>query len=362
MKSISDKEDCELNRKGTSTGVSLQNDVNAESDQFGILVNSGNSVNRFYGNSSKRGGCGLLPPFAYYGGKRTVSSVVWELFGNVPNYVEPFAGALAVLLGRPHEPNYETVNDKNCFIVNFFRAIKYLPDLLADAASYPPTEADLHARHAWLMGQKEALRLKVLADPFYCDVLIAAWWVYGQCLWVGNDWCINLSNKRPRSNRSGIFNLEIRDDLPEYFRTLGRRLERTRVFCGDFERVLTPAVTTQLGLTGVFLDPPYTSKANRTTDLYAEDDLQVGERAFEWAIEHGEDPNFRIVFCGYENEYKFPESWGCIPWKANGGMANQGNRQGRKNKNRERMWFSPYCILLDKNKDSADSVSRGGIK
>ena len=46
----------------------------------------------------------LKAPFPYFGGKLRVAAQVWERFGDAPNYVEPFAGSLAVLLGRPTEP------------------------------------------------------------------------------------------------------------------------------------------------------------------------------------------------------------------------------------------------------------------
>lgn len=40
-------------------------------------------------------------PFPWFGGKTRASGLVWQRFGAVANYVEPFAGSLAVLLGRP---------------------------------------------------------------------------------------------------------------------------------------------------------------------------------------------------------------------------------------------------------------------
>ena len=43
----------------------------------------------------------LRAPFPWFGGKRRVAPEVWERFGDVPNYVEPFFGSGAVLLGRP---------------------------------------------------------------------------------------------------------------------------------------------------------------------------------------------------------------------------------------------------------------------
>jgi DNA adenine methylase len=49
----------------------------------------------------ERGYSKLRSRKAYFGGKSRVAPQVWERFGDVANYVEPFAGSLAVLLGRP---------------------------------------------------------------------------------------------------------------------------------------------------------------------------------------------------------------------------------------------------------------------
>ena len=61
----------------------------------------------------------LQSPYPYFGGKSTIANTVWERFGNTPNYVEPFFGSGAVLLTRPHQPKYETVNDIDAYIANF---------------------------------------------------------------------------------------------------------------------------------------------------------------------------------------------------------------------------------------------------
>lgn len=41
----------------------------------------------------------LKAPFPWFGGKSRAAHLVWERFGAVGNYVEPFAGSLAVLGG-----------------------------------------------------------------------------------------------------------------------------------------------------------------------------------------------------------------------------------------------------------------------
>ena len=69
----------------------------------------------------------LKAPFPYFGGKSKAAPLVWERFGDVANYVEPFAGSLAVLLSRPSDHTHakERVNDKDGYISNFWRALAF---------------------------------------------------------------------------------------------------------------------------------------------------------------------------------------------------------------------------------------------
>ena len=86
----------------------------------------------------------LEAPFPYFGGKRLIAAEVWQRFGDVPNYVEPFFGSGAVLLGRPksHKGRIETVNDKDGYVSNFWRAVQAVPDEVADHADWPVNEND----------------------------------------------------------------------------------------------------------------------------------------------------------------------------------------------------------------------------
>jgi DNA adenine methylase len=49
----------------------------------------------------------LKAPFPWFGGKSIIAPEVWERFGNVQNFVEPFAGSLAVLLALDFENGNE---------------------------------------------------------------------------------------------------------------------------------------------------------------------------------------------------------------------------------------------------------------
>src|SRR6266436_9987009 len=130
----------------------------------------------------------LKAPFPWFGGKSRVADIVWERFGDVPNYVEPFFGSGAVLLGRPTPARIETVNDLDCYIANFWRAVQADPAGVTGYADWPVNEADMHARHLWLVNQDE-FRAKIKSDPEYFDAKIAGWWVWGISQWIGGGWC-----------------------------------------------------------------------------------------------------------------------------------------------------------------------------
>lgn len=130
----------------------------------------------------------LRAPFPWFGGKSRAAHLVWDAFGDVPNYVEPFAGSLAVLLRRPTSPRVETVNDMDCYLTNFWRAVQGAPDEVARWADWPVSELDLHARHRWLVGRVD-FRERLRAEPDFFDAKVAGWWVWGLSQWIGSGWC-----------------------------------------------------------------------------------------------------------------------------------------------------------------------------
>jgi DNA adenine methylase len=322
----------------------------------------------------------LKSPFPWFGGKSRVADEIWRRFGDVPNYVEPFAGSLAVLLQRPHEAKTETVNDIDCYLSNFWRALSAEPEAVAQWADYPVNEADLHSRHLWLLNRVE-FREHMKTDPDYYDCKIAGWWVWGICQWIGSGWCHSdcyagdpsqrhpsqqlphlgdagrgihrPSQKLPHLGNAGmgihrpsqklphLGNAGMGDNLYEYLYALADRLRRIRVACGDWTRVTGDSVTFRHGITGVLLDPPY-SHEKRQDDLYANDN-DVAAEVREWALASGDNPKLRIALCGYLGEHDM-EGWTLYQWKARGGYGSQGNGTGRENAERECIWFSPHCL------------------
>jgi len=288
----------------------------------------------------------LKAPFPYFGGKKRAASLVWDRFGNVPNYVEPFCGSCAMLLSRPTEAKTETINDASGFIANFWRALQRDPDGVAGWADYPVSELDLIARNRWLQAQGEFLQ-RMKTDPDYFDAKIAGWWVWGKCAWIAEGWCREDAEQLPHLGNPGM---GINRRLPhlgdpsrgeyirDYFEALAARLRDVRIACGDWQRVTGPTITWRFGVTGVFLDPPYYTD---NSDPYCQkcDPADVAA----WCIESGDNPLMRIALCGYEGGYEMPADWECVPWKTAGGYGSQGNGRGKANAHRERIWFSPHC-------------------
>ena len=305
----------------------------------------------------------LQAPFPYFGGKSRIAAAVWARLGDVPNYVEPFFGSGAALLARPHAPGIETVNDADGMVSNFWRATQADPDAVAHHADWPVNENDLHARHYWLVMQKESLQARLEGDPDFYDAKIAGWWCWGMCCWIGGGFCAGRGPWRVEDGRlvkgdagRGVQRQRVHlsdagmgvqrggQNVYDWMRALSERLRRARVCCGDWTRVCGPAVTVAHGLTGVFLDPPYADTAGRDSDLYAVDSETVAHAAREWAIANGDNPKMRIALCGYEGEHVMPTTWECVAWKTSGGYAKLGNGAGRENAHRERIWFSPHCL------------------
>jgi hypothetical protein len=344
----------------------------------------------------------MKAPFPYYGGKSKVAAEVWRRFGTVVNYVEPFAGSLAVLLARPgvdyDSLPKETVNDKDGFIANFWRALAAAPDEVTRWADWPPNENDLHARHGWLVQQADDLTARLEGDPDYYDAKIAGWWVWGIALWIGGGWCsgngpwrqvegvdgvrrlvnvgdgdINRQLLHVGNNGQGINRqlLHVGDNgrginrqrlhvgnggkgqgvtavtaLQEYMGALSARLRRVRVCSGDWSRVIGPSVTTNHGVTAVFLDPPYNADAKRASGLYRMDDESIAHDVREWAIANGDNPLLRIALCGYEHEHGqyMPDTWSMWAWNAGAGYAGQRKGEANGNGATERIWFSPHCL------------------
>ena len=329
----------------------------------------------------------LAAPFPYFGGKRRAAPIIWQALGDPGGYVEPFAGSAAVLLARPKVKGrrVETINDADGWLVNTWRSIKLSPIDVAAHAAGPVSEVDYHARLAWLQERRtDDLVSWLEGDPEAHDPKAAGWWLYVAACGIGDPWGggpwrvidgrlvdsrkatpggestnslpggIGANRKLPHLGDAGrgvhraLPHLgdagqgEHQNQLMAYMVQLAWRLERVRITCGSWERVVQPSVLRAKsggdGSIGVLLDPPYATSG----DLYAgTTDASVAQQVADWC---GKAPaDLRIVLCGYDTEHDrlLDHGWRKVDGKSGGGAGYNVDRHAGR---RERMWLSPACV------------------
>ena len=287
----------------------------------------------------------LAAPFPYFGGKRRAAPRIWQALGDPSGYVEPFAGSAAVLLARPafEGRRVETLNDADGWLVNTWRAIQLSPDDVARHAWGPVTEIDYHARLAWLQQRRTPDLVAWLeGDPEAHDARAAGWWLYVLACGIGDPfspgpWRVidGHLRKLPHLGNAGQGQLEA------YMQCLADRLQRVRITCGSWERVVKPSVTRSGtggdGTRAIFLDPPYATSG----DLYAESSEGVALAVRDWCLTASRD--LRVILCGYDSEHDalLAHGWSVAEGKAGSGA---GYSTNSLNGRRERLWMSPACI------------------
>ena len=341
----------------------------------------------------------LSAPFPYFGGKRRAAPIVWNALGDPGGYVEPFAGSAAVLLGRPKVKGrrVETINDADGWLVNMWCAIKLSPADVAAHAAGPVSEVDYHARLAWLQERRnDGLVSWLEGNPEAHDAKAAGWWLYVAACGIGDPWGggpwrviddrlvdtrampgrestdsppgVGANRELPHLGNAGqgvhralphlgdagrgvhraLPHLgdagrgEHQAQLTDYMLRLAWRLERVRITCGSWERVVQPSVMRAKaggdGSVAVFLDPPYATSG----DLYAgTTDSAVALAVAEWCATAPSD--LRVVLCGYDDEHDglLAHGWRKADGKSGGGAGYNVDRAAGR---RERLWLSPACV------------------
>lgn len=282
----------------------------------------------------------MKPPFCYFGGKSKIAPKVWELLNDPRQYIEPFCGSAAVLLARPkgRPRTYETINDLDGFVTNFFRSAKLHPEEVDFYQKWAISELDYHALLKHALEIKDSLVENLRGDIDYCDPKLAGLWLRFRTHEIGNA-LGNMITKSMPTNQN---------NLPIDVHKLCQRLQQVRILCGDWRRAVGSAASLfQSGgkSTGIFFDPPYGHGAgnlypaggNESTSIVD----QVFERSFELLEEFPQKRGYdvRIVIACYDDGRETPEGWTKIKWKANRGLS----RTDQSRRAEERLYASPSC-------------------
>ena len=322
----------------------------------------------------------LRAPFPWFGGKRDVIDVVWRALGRPKQYVEPFCGSAALLLGAPQTASLEVVGDLNGFIANFWRAVKHQPGAVAEAADYPVSHIDQGARHRWLMEQRARLGDSLQDAMWPGDAQVAGWWLWGQCSWIGSGWCewdgkiphvsdagrgvqaagqiphvgnagrgVQAAGKIPHVGNAGV-GVQAAGQIPHvsnagrgdlltsggrtawvWLHKLAARLERVRIVHGSWDRCLNAHYG---GTETAFaFDPPYKAYEK----LYGAGEKFVASAVEEWCRDN---QGYRIALFGHIGDYDLP-GWTEHPW-----TRKRLTYSGGDTTDKECIWFSPPCLPL----------------
>ena len=304
--------------------------------------------------------------FPYFGGKSSVSGMIWERLGTPKQYIEPFFGSGAVLFNAPNTASLEVIGDANGFVANFWRCAKHQPAATAEAADYPVSHVDLGARHVWLMSQRDRLGAELQDPDWPGDAKVAGWWLWGQCSWIGSGWCdwfkakndedqiphvsdagrgIQAIGQIPHVSSAGR-GIQAIGQIPhvsdagrgllttggaaawEWLHKVAARLERVRVVHGTWSRCLNNRYGADD--TAVFLDPPYRSYEALYGAGHVADEVEA------WAKENA---NLRVCLAGHVGDYPSLDGWDVVQWDRG-----RLTYSGAKTTDKEALWFSPACL------------------
>lgn len=216
--------------------------------------------------------------FPYPGNKRRLLPNILPLLPEHRCYVEPFAGALAVLLAKA-PAKLEVVNDIDSDLVTFYRYVKYHPQALMD-------ELD-----SYLNAKKNFQDL--LANPGWTDLQRATrWFLLKVCSFSGHSqhW------GRSRTERRGFKNA-YHGPLIE---AVHERLQSVIIEQGDWRKVVEYYDAPD---TLFFLDPPYVNCAETAYQPFSAETMQSVRDCLNglqgrWILTCDDSPACRDIFAG----------------------------------------------------------------
>ncbi len=195
------------------------------------------------------------------------------------NYVEPFAGGLAVLLAK--EPaSCEVVNDLNSEIVTFYRYVKYHKEALIREM-----EGYLNARENFAA---------LLANPGLTDLQRAArWYLLKVCSFGG------MSEHWGRGK--GQYHGFDRQRHETLITAVSERLRRVSIEHGDWEKVVEFYDTPE---TFFFFDPPYVAATTTAYKPFPEFEMERVRQRLDklkgrWLLTCDDSPQCRRIFDSY---------------------------------------------------------------
>lgn len=264
-------------------------------------------------------------PLTYYGGKQRLAPRIVSMLPAHRNYVEPYAGGLAVLFAKPPSER-EVVNDLDGDVVNFWTVLRERPDELAAVVAATP-----YARSEWMDSALAALHPVERARRFLVNVDQS----YGRTRQSFSPPTLGVGRGRwqPTTWRN----------LPERITASAERLKNVAIENRDAVKVIAASDTPN---TVLYCDPPYTGPHRSEPNKgYTEDHANCWPEMVEALLnlEHA-----AAVVSGYPCAASEKlEAAGYVRHEMTGYDNSVGNRAGRsRRKVPEMLWTSPNASPL----------------
>ncbi len=313
-------------------------------------------------------------PFVYFGNKKTIAAEVWKKFGAAKMYIEPFMGTGSVFFSCPHQLDSAILNDSDGLVTNFWRAVKYNPEGVAEHCDMLRDEIECHARFLYTMRHSGAdFTTRLVESVYYCDAKLAGWWagynsamIMPQC-GIPGVWYIDDEGRLSRAARpyvGGVYfqkpNVQgkacirwVRQGtVLERLITLKNKLDVACILCGDWHRTMIDHILDMPDV-AIFLDPPYDSSVNKVKETYKQS-IPVTSGVYDWCLEQTTlRPHLRIAVCGYAGEqYEAltDHGWNAHRWATHGGLGKTARSEQTEEADwhtkrmKETIWFSPACL------------------
>ncbi|RFZ84783.1 DNA adenine methylase [Mucilaginibacter terrenus] len=178
-------------------------------------------------------------PITYYGGKQNMLNDILPLIPDHKLYCEPFFGGGAVYFAKPPS-EIEVINDKNDFVINFYRVLKTRFDDLKLEVEASLSSRSIHRKAGY-----------IFKNPGLYDEVKLAWacWYLCNCSFISKltgGWKYDSTENKDCQvliNRKASFNYD-----------LVKRLELTQIECDDAIKVIKSRDKPHSYFQ---LDPPY---------------------------------------------------------------------------------------------------------
>lgn len=198
----------------------------------------------------------MKAPIKYPGAKWSMAE--WIVAKMPPHkvYLEPFFGSGAVFFNKP-AVQYETINDIDDRVVNFFKVCRDRPEDLARAVALTPwSRKEFEAVQEERAGQ----RIPMTGDP----VEDARRFVIRCSQGFGNKTADRVGWKNTKHS-AGSSNPRVWSALPDRIILVGERLKNAQIECRPAEELI-PAYNAEDCL--IYIDAPYPGKTRKGKRLY----------------------------------------------------------------------------------------------